>query len=136
MAMGAAGGTTTNELASAYHAYRNGARQTFKSGASILYRKSQVDQAYVPDSAGMPDVALGALGLAEAIAPGSVAQVLTGSYPSCTCPSDWNTDGGVDGSDVEAFFASWEAGEADLNADGGTDGADVGTFFGFWESGC
>ena len=136
MAMTAAGGTAINEQAAAYHAYRNGARQTFKSGASILYRKSQVDPAYVPDSAGMPDVVLGALGLAEALQPGSVATVLTGAYPSCNCPSDWNSDGGVDGADVEAFFASWEAGEADLNADGGTDGADVGSFFGFWEAGC
>jgi hypothetical protein len=136
MAMTAAGASATGEQAAAYHAYRNGARQTFKSGASILYRKSQIDPAYVPDSAGMPDVALGALGLAESLMPGSVAAVLTGEYPSCSCPSDWNSDGGVDGADIEAFFASWEAGEADLNADGGTDGADVSTFFGYWEAGC
>jgi hypothetical protein len=124
------------DAAAAYHAYRNGARQTFKTGASILYRRSQVDQAYTPDSCGMPDVALGALGLAELISPGSVSQVLTGPYPSCACPADWNQDGGVDGADVDAFFTDWEAGNADINADGGTDGADVTTFFGYWEAGC
>jgi hypothetical protein len=51
------------------------------------------------------------------------------------CPGDWNTDGGVDGADLEAFFASWEAGEADANRDGGTDGADVETFMIAWEAG-
>lgn len=126
--------------ASAYHAYRNGARQTFKSGASILYRRSQVDPAYSPDSAGLPDVALGALGLAQLIQPGSIERVLTGGYPSCAgnlgCPSDWNQDGGVDGSDVDAFFTDWVQGQADISEDGGTDGADVERFFIFWQSGC
>ena len=52
--------------------------------------------------------------------------------------ADFNQDGGVDGSDVDAFFAAWEAGEstADLNQDGGIDGADVDTFFRSWENGC
>lgn len=135
----ASGGTNYEpDALAAYHAYRTGARQTFKGGASILYRRSNVDPGYVPDSAGLPDVALGALGLAELIMPGSVQSVLTGSYPSCDplCPSDWNQDGGVDGSDVNAFFLSWEAGDADINEDGGSDGADVETFFVFFEAGC
>jgi hypothetical protein len=55
-----------------------------------------------------------------------------------TCPgclSDFNADGGVDGGDLDAFFAAWEAGsdEADANRDGGVDGADVGVFFEAWE---
>ncbi|MCX5690281.1 MAG: hypothetical protein NTV94_10960, partial [Planctomycetota bacterium] len=47
------------------------------------------------------------------------------------CPADFNQDGGIDGSDVEAFFASWESGDvnADTNADGGVDGGDIETFF-------
>jgi hypothetical protein len=81
-------------------------------------------------------VVLGGLGLAELLQPGVVASTLTGPYPSCLCPSDWNGDGGVDGGDLTAFFSDWEAGEADLNADGGTDGSDIGVFFGFWEAGC
>ncbi|MBS0198410.1 MAG: hypothetical protein JSR77_16795 [Planctomycetes bacterium] len=53
------------------------------------------------------------------------------------CQADFNRDGGVDGADVDAFFASWSAGddEADVNADGGVDGADVGAFFEQWERG-
>ncbi len=54
------------------------------------------------------------------------------------CPSDFNLDGGVDGSDVNAFFDAWESGDmsADLNADGGVDGGDVEVFFEHWEAGC
>ncbi|MBS0197423.1 MAG: hypothetical protein JSR77_11760 [Planctomycetes bacterium] len=55
--------------------------------------------------------------------------------PACT--ADFNSDGGIDGADVSAFFGAWEEGldEADVNQDGGTDGADVSTFFAAWESG-
>jgi hypothetical protein len=54
-----------------------------------------------------------------------------------TCAADFNEDGGVDGADVNAFFASWEAGncDADVNQDGGVDGEDVGAFFVEWEAG-
>jgi len=53
------------------------------------------------------------------------------------CPADYNQDGGIDGSDVDAFFNDWEGGfaEADVNCDGGVDGADVDTFFQAWENG-
>ncbi|MBS0197911.1 MAG: hypothetical protein JSR77_14240 [Planctomycetes bacterium] len=55
-----------------------------------------------------------------------------------TCIADYNVDGGVDGSDVDAFFADWESGNAaaDVNSDGGVDGADVSVFFAHWEAGC
>jgi hypothetical protein len=57
----------------------------------------------------------------------------------CTppCPADFNQDGGVDGSDIEAFFVAWEASDAaaDVNLDGGVDGSDVETFFTAWEAG-
>jgi hypothetical protein len=58
--------------------------------------------------------------------------------PFIVCIGDFNHDGGVDGSDIEAFFRDWEAGlsTADVNRDGGVDGADVESFFGRWESGC
>ncbi len=54
------------------------------------------------------------------------------------CLADFNQDGGVDGTDVEAFFAVWTEGldGADLNEDGGVDGADVEFFFTRWEAGC
>jgi len=53
------------------------------------------------------------------------------------CAADFNNDGGVDGSDVAAFFESWEAGApaADVDANGGVDGGDVEFFFGVWSAG-
>ncbi|MBX3410919.1 MAG: hypothetical protein KF859_13670 [Phycisphaeraceae bacterium] len=53
------------------------------------------------------------------------------------CPADYNNDGGVDGADVEAFFADWEQGlpAADVNFDGGVDGADIEVFLCWWEAG-
>jgi hypothetical protein len=54
------------------------------------------------------------------------------------CAGDFNEDGGVDGADIDAFFAAWESGDAaaDINEDGGVDGGDVGAFFTRWEAGC
>jgi hypothetical protein len=54
------------------------------------------------------------------------------------CIADYTCDGGIDGADVFAFFAEWEAGESlsDVNDDGGVDGADVSVFFERWENGC
>jgi uncharacterized membrane protein len=53
------------------------------------------------------------------------------------CQADFNSDGGVDGADVEAFFLAWERSDpsADVNTDGGVDGADVQAFFVPWEAG-
>lgn len=53
------------------------------------------------------------------------------------CAADFNKDGGVDGSDVQAFFTAWEAGQsdADVNQDGGVDGSDVERFMRDWEAG-
>jgi aminopeptidase N len=53
------------------------------------------------------------------------------------CPGDFNQDGGVDGTDVEAFFISWSQADAaaDVNQDGGVDGSDVEAFFIAWTSG-
>jgi hypothetical protein len=55
----------------------------------------------------------------------------------CGCAADYNSDGGVDGGDVEAFFGGWENAEpcADVNQDGGVDGGDVEAFFLVWEAG-
>ena len=54
------------------------------------------------------------------------------------CIGDFNGDGGVDGSDVVAFFAAWESGDAsaDVSEDGGIDGSDLEVFFVAWQSGC
>ncbi|MBL9000087.1 MAG: immunoglobulin domain-containing protein [Phycisphaerae bacterium] len=72
---------------------------------------------------------------------GGCGTVTTGSarlfVEGLPCPADFNGDGGIDGGDVGAFFASWEAGDtsADVNFDGGIDGGDVETFFIAWEAG-
>jgi hypothetical protein len=53
------------------------------------------------------------------------------------CVGDFNEDGGIDGSDIEAFFSAWEQGQsaADVSQDGGVDGGDVQVFFTAWELG-
>ncbi|MBL9000298.1 MAG: immunoglobulin domain-containing protein [Phycisphaerae bacterium] len=60
------------------------------------------------------------------------------AYLDVACEADFNRDGGVDGGDVNSFFAAWESGDfsADRNQDGGIDGLDVESFFDRWELGC
>ncbi|MEI7656454.1 MAG: hypothetical protein WCK33_00125 [Phycisphaerae bacterium] len=57
--------------------------------------------------------------------------------PSCGCAADYNADGGVDGTDIEAFFTDWQSssGCSDVNQDGGVDGGDIEAFFLLWEAG-
>ncbi len=109
------------EAVGGYAAYRKGARQTFKSGASILYRRPYDSGSFVPNSAGLPDVALGALGLAELIQPGSIDGVLARAYPKIEmCPVDLNGDGRVTIDDLYTQTAS----PTDLNGDGAVNAAD------------
>ena len=63
--------------------------------------------------------------------------IIAGGDCVCFCPADYNRDGGVDGGDIESFFADWEGGSGcgDVNADGGIDGGDIETFFVLWEQG-
>jgi hypothetical protein len=113
----------TADALGAYAAYRKGARQTFKSGASILYRRP-VDAAstFEPNSAGMPDVALGALGLTELIKPGSLDNVLAIDYPTLDmCPLDLNADGLINEEDIYVWLAT----PVDLNADGVANANDI-----------
>ncbi len=112
------------EAVGAYAAYRKGARQTFRSGASILYRRStDAGSTFVPDSAGLPDVSMGALGLAELIQPGVIDQVLARPYPQKElCPVDVTGDGRIDADDLHALLAAPQ----DLNGDGVAGPADVG----------
>ncbi len=53
------------------------------------------------------------------------------------CPADYNQDGGIDSSDVDAFFADWidSVPASDVNRDGGIDAADVDYFFEVWSNG-
>lgn len=112
----------TPEAVGAYAAYRKGARQTFRTGASILYRRStDAGSTFVPNSAGLPDVSMGVLGLAEVIQPGFIDAVLARPYPTRElCPVDVNGDGRIDADDVYALLASPQ----DLNGDGISNTAD------------
>jgi glucose/arabinose dehydrogenase len=67
--------------------------------------------------------------------PGAACDGTCGTNP---CTGDFNQDGGVDGSDIFAFFEAWQQGDAsaDVSQDGGVDGADVEAFFFRWEAGC
>lgn len=60
----------------------------------------------------------------------------TGDTPSCEA-ADYDNNGGVDGSDLAAFFVNFEAGElcADVDQNGGVDGGDIGAFFAVFEAG-
>lgn len=106
----------TPESVGAYAAYRKGARQTFKSGASILYRRPvYASNTFVPNSAGLPDVSIGGLGLAELIDPSVTASVLARPYtPVEMCPLDLNADGLINEEDLYVQSAT----PADLNGDG------------------
>jgi hypothetical protein len=54
-----------------------------------------------------------------------------------SCAADYDDNGGVDGGDLGAFFADFEAGEmcADVDDNGGIDGGDLGAFFQAFEAG-
>ncbi len=137
MAFGATGRSAP--AVGAYHAFRHGARQSFAGGASILFRRSAENPAFEPGDAALPDVALGALGLAELIQPGSLDSVLAVSYEA-GCVADLAPPAGVlDFSDVIAFLSAFGAQDAaaDLAAPTGQfDFSDVVAFLGAFAGGC
>ncbi len=77
-------------------------------------------------------------GVYDCIVTNACGDVTSDGAPLTICFGDYNCDGGVDGTDVQAFFTDWEMGVtlADINSDGGVDGGDVGFFFERWEMGC
>lgn len=104
------------ESVGAYAAYRKNARQLFKTGGNILYRRSNLASqvSYAPNSAGLPDVGLGALGLAELVEPGFIDRVLARPYPTTElCPLDLTADGAIDVDDLYRHLAA----PTDLNGD-------------------
>ncbi len=60
---------------------------------------------------------------------------LGGGCPPCA--ADYDQSGGVDGDDIGAFFADWQAGApcGDVDGSGGVDGDDIGFFFERWQAG-
>ncbi len=57
---------------------------------------------------------------------------------AAACIGDFDRSGGIDGDDIGAFFASWQAGDicSDVDRSGGTDGDDIAAFFEAWQAGC
>lgn len=99
----------TDASVGAYHAYRKGARQSFATGASLLYRRSDIDPGYTPGDAGLPDVAIGALGLAELIKPGTADAVLAIPYRP-ECPADLAPPrGDLNFFDVSIFLSAFNS---------------------------
>lgn len=64
--------------------------------------------------------------------------VITIEAGSVPCVADFDGNGGVDGGDLAAFFAAFEAGDAaaDVDENGGVDGGDLSFFFERFEAGC
>ncbi|MEM1331515.1 MAG: GC-type dockerin domain-anchored protein [Planctomycetota bacterium] len=141
--MAFAGRGRTHEAIGAYNAYRRGARQSFASGAAgtgatMLYRRSDVDPGYLPNTAGAPDVILGGLGLAELIQPGVLERVIAIEFGGARCISDLTTgganpgdagfgvpDGASNTADLTYFVERWLAQDA-YDTDMTTDGANPG----------
>lgn len=95
------------EVIAGYHAYRKGARQTFKTGASLLYRRSNAVRTFTPNSCGLPDVTIGGLGLAEVLSPGFIDSTLAVPYPTQEqCPVDLSGDGLIDEEDLYTLYTS------------------------------
>jgi hypothetical protein len=123
----------------AYNAYRRGARATFATGASFLYRRSDIDPGYTPPDAGLPDVVLGAIGLAELIEPGSATSVLGVDYRP-ECPADYAAPlGELDFFDLSAFLSAYNT--RDTSADiarpfGEFDFFDLSLFLNRYTQGC
>ncbi|MCA9272565.1 MAG: hypothetical protein KDA31_05915 [Phycisphaerales bacterium] len=142
-ALMALGATGEHEPAwAAYNAYRQGARASFASGASMLYRRSAIDPNYTPNSAGLPDVSMGALGLAELIQPGFVDAVLAVQIPANFCDdpclADTNGDGAVTPADFSAWVAAFNAmaPQCDQNGDGACTPADFSAWVANYNAGC
>ena len=99
----------------AYAAYRKGARQPFLGGSFLYRRPVAASSSYLPNSAGMPDVGLGALGLCQLLSPGAIDTVLAIPYPTVElCPKDVNGDGQIDNEDLYILAAN----PTDINGDG------------------
>lgn len=126
----------------AYRSYRAGARMRFASGAELLYRRSSVDPLYTPNSAGLPDVSMGALGLAELLSPGFVDGVLAipipGGFCDAVCTGDVNGDGALSPADFSAWIGAFnaQAPGCDQNGDGLCTPADFSAWIANFNAGC
>lgn len=66
-----------------------------------------------------------------------MAEQLLREVACAPCAADFDQDGGITGTDIQAFFEAFEAGTScsDVNNDGGITGADIESFFTRFEAG-
>ena len=91
----------------------------------------------VSGTIGQPDAGPALVGATYTVT-GGFWTGIGGSGSNCpACAADYDNHGGVDGGDLGAFFADFEAGEtcADVDQNGGVDGGDLGFFFTVFEAG-
>jgi serine protease len=151
-ALQAISGTPTTINTSGWHgyAYLNGtsmAAPHVSGVASLLFglfpeaTPAQVREAMESTATDLGDPAkddLFGYGLVNADAARVRLECIMASCDACpACAADYDSNGGVDGGDLAAFFADFEAGQecADVDANGGVDGGDLGAFFVVYESG-
>lgn len=86
---------------------------------------------------GQPDAGPTMTGSTYAVTGGFWVGVGAGASNCAPCAADYDLNGGVDGGDLAAFFADFEAGEscADVDLNGGVDGGDLAYFFAVFEAG-
>ncbi len=106
-----------------------------KDGTAI---NSLINPSAATNTLTLENVSGGDAGDYDCIVSSACGNATSNSATLTICVGDFNCDGGIDGSDIEAFFAEWIAGNApaDVNSDGGVDGSDVGAFFDRWVGGC
>jgi DNA-binding beta-propeller fold protein YncE len=100
---------------------------------------SDTDALYSVDRATGAATMIGSTGPGELVGLVWVFDPDAPPYQPCPyCLSDYDSNGGVDGADLAAFFHDFEAGApcADVNQDGGVTGTDLADFFHFFEGGC
>jgi len=91
----------------------------------------------VSGTIGQPDAGPTMTGSTYSVTGGFWVGVGTGGNGCPGCAADYDNNGGVDGGDLAAFFADFEAGEtcADVDQNGGVDGGDLAAFFAVFEAG-
>ncbi len=91
----------------------------------------------VSGTIGQPDAGAPMTGATYTVTGGFWVGAAGGSSGCAACAADFDSNGGIDGADLAAFFAAYEAGEScgDVDQNGGIDGADLAYFFSVYEAG-
>ncbi|MEI7659086.1 MAG: GC-type dockerin domain-anchored protein, partial [Phycisphaerae bacterium] len=115
-----------------------GCTQTFTQNANANALRWGTSYTFRFDSNMPPVDGTATIGLFKTGTPAAINVAGMKVPANAPCIGDFNQDGFTDGSDVSAFFGSWENADAsaDVNRDGGVDGSDVERFIVQWVAGC